>query len=81
MSSLRRLSAREVIAALGRLGFRRISQRGSHVKLARTGPQGERQVLTVPDHTELDLGTLRALARQTGRFVNAEDIRRIFYRD
>ena len=32
----------------------RESQRGSHVKLARKGPGGERQVLTVPMHRELD---------------------------
>lgn len=79
MPSLRRMSGREVIAALGAFGFAIHSQRGSHVKLRRTGPDGDLQTLTVPDHVELDTGTLRAIVRQANRYVGMEDLRPYFY--
>jgi len=79
MPRLRRLSGREVIATLRRFGFERVSQRGSHAKLARVGEDGERQVLTVPVHGELDPGTLRAILRQASRFVPSDQLRPFFY--
>src|SRR3972149_11953149 len=45
---LKRLSGREVISILQKFGFVVASQKGSHVKLARTPPTGDRQILTVP---------------------------------
>ena len=81
MPRLRRLSGREVIGVLGRFGFERVWQRGSHVKVARVGPGGERQTLTIPEHASLDLGTLRAIFRQACRFVSADELRPHFYQD
>ena len=81
MPRLRRLSGREIIAALGRFGFRRVSQRGSHVKLVRSAPGDQRQVLTIPDHAELDRGTLRAIFRHATRFISAEELHAHFYHD
>jgi predicted RNA binding protein YcfA (HicA-like mRNA interferase family) len=81
MPKLRRLSGREALAVLGRFGFERVSRRGSHVKLARVGPAGERQVLTVPDHATMDLGTIRAIFRQASRFIPADQLRVFFYDD
>jgi predicted RNA binding protein YcfA (HicA-like mRNA interferase family) len=74
-----RLSGDEVIAILGRFGFRVYSQNGSHVKLRRIGPAGNRETLTVPRHRELDAGTLRAIFRQATRFIPADDLWRDFY--
>jgi len=47
--------------ALERAGFVVKRQEGSHVILRRTEPFAQ---LVVPDHKELDRGTLRAIIRQ-----------------
>ena len=46
MPKLRRLSGTEVVHILERFGFTVHAQVGSHVKLRRIGPQGEKQTLT-----------------------------------
>jgi predicted RNA binding protein YcfA (HicA-like mRNA interferase family) len=69
MPKLRTLSGTEVIAILGDFGFRPVSQRGSHVKVCRTLEDGQTQTLTVPNHKEIDRGTLQAIFRQAGRFI------------
>ena len=79
MSKLRRLSGDEVIRVLGDFGFRIHAQRGSHVKLLRVVPTGDRQTLTIPRHHELDIGTLRAIMRQASRFVPEEHLRPHLY--
>ena len=76
---LRRLSSREICAALGRFGFEVVATRGSHAKLRRTTPEGQRQTLTVPLHRELAPGTLRAIFRQACRFVPEEDLGPLFF--
>ena len=53
------LSAREVLAALERLGFRAIHSKGSHVKLEH--PEGRRIVF--PFHDEIDRYTLQGALR------------------
>lgn len=62
MSSSRPVSGREVVAALGRLGFVHVSQRGSHVKLKNEAGR----VVIVPMHRELAAGTLGSILRQAG---------------
>lgn len=59
MPRLPRLSGREAIRALERVGFVRVRQRGSHVVL-------QRGTLTcvVPNHRELRLGTLAGILDQ-----------------
>jgi len=76
---LKRLSGPQVIGILRELGFEVASQRGSHVKLTRLSPTGAKQILTVPVHRELDLGTLTAIVRQASRFVNETELRKRFY--
>lgn len=49
--------------ALGNLGFVLDRQKGSHMILYRGNPV---TTLSVPDHKELDRGTLRSLLRQAG---------------
>ena len=78
MPKLRRLAGRDVLSILHGFGFQQVSQRGSHVKLARE-VAGTRQVLTIPLHTELDSGTLRAVFRQASRFISEEELRPHFY--
>jgi len=62
MSQLPRLSGRELVKILGKVGFELIRQHGSHMILRREDPWSQ---TVVPDHKELDRGTLRAILRQT----------------
>ncbi len=49
----------DVVAALGKVGYVQVSQRGSHVKLRRDG-----RTVIVPLHRELAPGTLRSILKQ-----------------
>ena len=55
------LSGRDLVRALTKFGFEFVRQKGSHMILHRLDPP---TTLTVPDHRELDRGTLRAIFRQ-----------------
>ena len=63
MSNIPRISGRECIKALNKTGFYFKRQEGSHVVLRRDDPFGQ---VVVPDHKELDRGTLRAIIRAAG---------------
>jgi len=63
MSELRKVSGEEAIRALGRLGFERVRQRGSHIVLKKQTAEGEFGCV-VPLHGELKIGTLRGILRQ-----------------
>jgi predicted RNA binding protein YcfA (HicA-like mRNA interferase family) len=65
MSKLPILSGREVVKALGKTGFLPIRQKGSHIILSRTDSSGKKG-LVVPDHKEIDKGTLIEIIRQAG---------------
>ena len=72
MKKLPRISGRECVKALGRLGFYFKRQEGSHIILRKEDPFAQ---IVVPDHKELDRGTLRAIIRQANvsvhEFTNA----------
>ena len=53
------LSGREVIRALDKIGYRKVRQRGSHIRLKCP----DRTPLTVPDHKEIGRGLLRKILR------------------
>ena len=63
MPRLRRVSGREAIRALERLGFQQVRQRGSHVVLKKYTPEGAVGCV-VPLHPELAIGTLRGILKQ-----------------
>lgn len=67
MSQLPRVSGREVVKALGKIGYQFDRQRGNHIVLRQIDPPNRR--LTVPDHAEVAKGTLRAIIRQAGLTV------------
>ena len=60
MSKLPRVSGRECVRALGKVGFHWRRQEGSHIVLRRDDSFAQ---VVVPDHRELDRGTLRAILR------------------
>ena len=68
MSGLPRISGRECVKALDKAGFVFRRQEGSHIIVRRNDPFAQ---LVVPDHKELDRGTLRAIIRQAGISVEA----------
>jgi len=65
MPKLKRASGKQTIHALERLGFVQVRQRGSHVILRKTRPEGDIGC-AVPLHRELAIGTLRGILRQAG---------------
>jgi len=66
MTKLPRLSGRETVKALLKADFRLRRQHGSHMILRRDEPFAQ---VVVPDHKELDRGTLRAIIKQAGLSV------------
>ncbi len=66
MSNLPRISGRDCVKALVKVGFYIRRQQGSHIILRRDEPFAQ---LVVPDHKELDRGTLRAIIHQAGLSV------------
>ncbi len=67
MSGLPSISGRECLKALQKVGFYLKRQEGSHMILRRDAPFAQ---VVVPDHKELDRGTLRAIIRQAGLSVD-----------
>ena len=63
MSKLPSVSGRDCAKALGKAGFRLRRQEGSHMVLRRDQPFAQ---VVVPDHKELNRGTLRAILRGAG---------------
>jgi predicted RNA binding protein YcfA (HicA-like mRNA interferase family) len=78
MPKLKNLSGKEVLESLEYFGFSVIKRKGSHVKLRRI-IDGIRQTLTIPDHKELDKGTLKAIYLQAGRYISQAELRKYFY--
>lgn len=78
---LRQLSGREVLRVLERFGFVVVAVRGSHAKVRRVVPGGQRQTLTIPLHKDLASGTLRAILRQAARFIPEHDLRPWFFEE
>lgn len=69
MSTLPRISGREVVAALAKLGYEFDRQRGSHMILRNPRPPYRR--IVVPDHREVAKGTLRSILREVGVTLEA----------
>lgn len=62
MAGLPVVSGARAVRAFEKLGYERVRQSGSHVRLVYEG----RNPLTVPLHRELKRGTLRSLIRNAG---------------
>lgn len=76
---LKRLSGQDVVKALAHFGFTVHSQRGSHIKLRRIASDDSHQTVTIPNHKEIDRGTLRAILRQASKFVPETELKPYFY--
>lgn len=78
MPKLKRLTAKQVLAILMQFDFVIVSQRGSHIKLMRM-VHNQKQILTIPNHIELDTGTCKAIMRQASRYISSEELYPHFY--
>jgi predicted RNA binding protein YcfA (HicA-like mRNA interferase family) len=67
MTRLPRISGRECIKALSKAGYYVKRQQGSHMILRRDDPFSQ---VVVPDHDELDTGTLRVIIQQAGLSID-----------
>jgi predicted RNA binding protein YcfA (HicA-like mRNA interferase family) len=67
VSKLPVVSGAECVKALGKVGFVVYRQLGSHITMVRKSPPSQ---TTIPNHKELDRGTLRSIIRQVGLTVD-----------
>lgn len=67
MSNLSGISGQTCVTALKKAGFYFKRQEGSHIILRRDNPFSQ---VVVPNHKELDRGTIRAIIRQSGLTVD-----------
>jgi predicted RNA binding protein YcfA (HicA-like mRNA interferase family) len=67
MSKIPQVSGSEVVRALEKAGFTVRRQQGSHIIMRRDDPFAQ---TVVPNHRQIDRGTLRAILRQTGISVD-----------
>ena len=67
MSKLGNISGKEAVKAFAKAGWQTMGQVGSHVVMTKPG---QRANLSIPQHKELSIGTLRALIRAAGLSVD-----------
>ncbi len=79
MPKLKNLSGEDVIKIFENFGFLVVAQKGSHVKLKRFIDSNIKQTLTIPNHKELDKGTVMAIYNQAMRYVSESKLREYFY--
>lgn len=79
MPKLKVLSGDQAIKIFLSFDFVIVAQKGSHIKLARVLSAGLRQTLTIPNHQELDRGTLKAIYRQALRYIPENELKNCFY--
>ena len=57
MSNIPQVSGKQVVKALGKIGFTVSRQKGSHIRLSRIQDESK-QMVTVPNHKVMRKGTL-----------------------
>ncbi|MGH9375143.1 MAG: type II toxin-antitoxin system HicA family toxin [Terriglobia bacterium] len=67
MGKLADISGKEAVKAFEKAGWQKIGQVGSHLVMSKPGT---RVNLSIPQHRELSVGTLRALIRNSGMTVD-----------
>ena len=61
------LSGREIVRLFHKLGYRRVSQKGSHIKIRHDVKE---IILIIPDHREVDRWTLKGIIRDADMTVS-----------
>ena len=79
MPKLKTLSGKDVIKIFENFNFSIICQKGSHIKLKRITKNNIKQTLTIPNHQEMDKGTIKAVYNQALRYISENDLIEHFY--
>ena len=66
MGTLANISGKDAVKAFAKAGWHTVGQVGSHLVMTKPG---QRANLSIPQHRELSVGTLRALIRCAGLSV------------
>ena len=67
MGTLANISGKEAVKAFTKAGWQTVGQVGSHLVMTKSG---QRANLSIPQHRELSVGTLRSLIRSAGISVD-----------
>lgn len=67
------LPPQNIIKVLKKLGFHRMSQKGSHIKYRKEGKQ--KRTVIIPMHNEVAKGTLKSILEQAG--VELEEFKKL----
>jgi predicted RNA binding protein YcfA (HicA-like mRNA interferase family) len=67
MARLANISGKDAVKAFESAGWEQIGQVGSHIVMVKVGVRAN---LSIPQHRELSVGTLRALIRNAGMTVD-----------
>lgn len=79
MPKLKVLSGADVVKILETFDFVQVSQKSSHIKMRGVTQEGGKQTLTIPNHKELGVGTVRGIFNQSSRFISREELAAYFY--
>lgn len=67
----RDLSGKHLAQLLRRFGYERVRQEGSHIRLT-SNLKGLPHHITIPDHAELKIGTLRKILRLVAGYLEMD---------
>lgn len=67
MGKLGNISGKDAVGAFQKAGWQPVGQVGSHLVMVKPGVRAN---LSIPQHKELSVGTLRALIRHSGLTVD-----------
>jgi len=77
-NKLKVFSGADVVKIFNHFGFQTISQKGSHIKLRRLKADGVKQIIIIPNHDELDKGTLKAIYNKAVSFIPEDELKDYF---
>lgn len=66
-------SGKGLVKALKSLGYELVHQRGSHIKM-RKFYENHKHTIVIPDHKELDRGTLKSILRKLSKYISEDQI-------
>ena len=72
------ISAKDFIKFLENNGFIIDRQNGSHIVLKRSSYL-KKEVMTVPNHKEISVGTVKALYNQAKKYIDINELDKFFY--